>query len=561
MARDIARYEQRLTISGRIPQTQFSTGGVRLKEQQSKLLLDQAKSIEDRAANNAYLRGQTTIARELSRIENENQADPDNLKTAIENFSDSFLDEIYDPEIRQRLELQLTEHGLASVSRATNRRNAIITEQGAYETYLAMDGLQTETEQVALDYFSGDPQTQETAARRLQELMLRGNTILGQTGPDGTPYVSPAQRASFMFSLRDGTYETMARAWLQSQPNKLQAASEWLDGNVKIQLPNENGEMETVNMRDAMPASARSKADSAVMGLLRDRISIENHAMALEDKAYETLADQAYADVLTTLQGDPNMVGPQDPGRYDKALESLDLNRNVFIKGGKEREYFALRQSIISGDPVVEDGATKQEVLLRAIQGQDPTDIGLSAVQNRQIGIDTLTQAQSIYRQSQGPADNALSFYTGKFQTAFGGVNKVMEGLAAAELANGPILLQRQYSDFVQKEGRPPTVAEFEPYYRSTLQGIAARTGMDSLLDSAAMAPSFIPPSMMAGPKTPETLTRLQQGVTNHFVMKYGQNPDEWPDDDMELIQAKEWLTLYNNEVRAAQQPKTGGIR
>jgi len=561
MARDVKTYERQLTISGRIPQTQFSEGGVKLMQRQSDLMLKQAKDMEDRAVNNAYLRGQTTIAKELSRIEQENSADPDNLQTALEGFQEKFLEEVYDPELRARFELQLTEHGLAAVSRATSKRNAIITEQGAYETYLAMDGLQTETEQVALDYFSGDAATQESAGRRLQELMLRGQTILGQTGPDGTPYVSPAQRASFMFGMRDATYETMARAWLNSQPNKLQAASDWLDGNVNVQLPDENGQMQTVNMRDSMPASARSKADNAVMGLLRDKISIENQAYAMEERAYTQLADQAYADVMTTLQGDPNLMGPPDPLRYDKALQTLDMNRNVFVRGGKEREYFALRQSIISGDPVAEDGAVKQTVLLQAMQGRDPQQLGVSAVQNRQISVDTLNQAQTIYRQTQGPADNALSFYTNKFQTAFGGVNKVMEGLAAAELANGPILLQRQYTQFIEKNQRPPTVEEFEPYYRSTLQGIAARTGMDSLLDSAAMAPSFIAPSLMSGPKTPETLGRLQQGVANHFTVKYGANPDEWPDDDQELIQAKEWLMLYDREVKAAQQPKTGGVR
>lgn len=561
MPRDIKTYERQLTIQGRIPQTEFSTGGVKLMQRQSELLIKNAQDMQERSLQNAYLRGQTVISKELSRMETEFSSDPDNLSEGIANFSEKFLEEVYDPEIRARLELQLTEHGQAAVARATSKRNAIITEQGAYQTFMAMDGLQTEAEQVALDYFSGDVAMQESAAKRMQELMLRGNNILSQAGPDGTPYVSPAQRASFMFGLRDGTYETMARAWINSQPNKLQAASDWLDGNVSIELPDENGQMQKVNMRDTMPASARTKADSAVMGLLRDRISIENHAMALEDRGYQQMAEQAYADVMTTLQGDPNAMGPPDPMRYDKALQFLDINRNVFVRGGKEREYFALRESIISGNPEVEDGSTKQEVLLGAMQGKDPTTIGTAAVQNRQISMDTLAQAQTIYRQTQGPADNSLSFYTSKFQTAFGGVNKVMEGLAAAELANGPILLQRQYSDFIAKEGRPPSIQEFEPYYRSTLQGIAARTGMDSLLDSAAMAPSFISPSLMAGPKTPESLGRLQQGVANHFTMKWGANPDEWPDDDQEMIQAKEWLDLYRREVEESNKPNTGGVR
>jgi hypothetical protein len=561
MATDITRYDQKLQISGRIPTTQFSTGAVKLKEQQAAAMLETAQKMEIRSAENAYLRGQTAISQELSRIEQENQADPDTMKTSIQNFSDGFLEDVYDVEVKQRLELQLSEHGQAAIARATAKRNQIITEQGAYETYLAMDGLQTQTEQAAMDYFTGDPATQESAARRMQEIMLRGQTILSQTGPDGTPYVGAAQRASFMFGLRDGTYETMARAWINSQPNKLQAASEWLDGNVTIQLPDENGQLQTVNMRESMPSTARAKADNAVMGLLRDRISIENHAMAMEEKSYEKIADQAYAAVMTELQGDPSMVGPPDPGRFEKSLQFLDINKNVFIRGGKEKEYFALRKSLISGDPEVENGAIKQQILTDALQGRDPSIIGVNAMQQRQVSIETLTQAQNIYRQTQGPADNALTYYTNSFKTAFGGVNKVMEGLAAAELANGPILLQRQYNQFIEKEGRVPSIQEFEPYYRSTLQGVAARTGMDTLLDSAALAPSFIAPSMMAGPKTPETLGRLQQGVVNHFTIRYGTNPDEWPDDDQELIQAKEWLMLYDQEVKAEQQPKTGGIR
>lgn len=567
MARDIQTYQRQLTIQGRIPRVDFGTQAVQTMEESSNMLLKQAGAMEERSTQNAYLRGQTTIAQQLNRMEMENKNDPDNLRTAIDNFSEKFLDEFADPELQARFELQLTEHGNAAVARATAGRNQIITEQGAYQTFVAMDGLQNETDQIALDYFTGDDATKATAGRRLQELMLRGQNILGQTGPDGTPFVSPAQRASFMFSLRDGTYTTMARAWMNSQPNPLTAASQWLDGNVQIQLPNEKGEMETVNMRDAMPASARAKADDAVMGLMRDRVSIQNQAMALEDRGYSKMADQVYAAAMTAAQGDPNAVGPPDPLARAKALEMLDNNRNVMIRGGKEREYFALRENLISGDPLAEDGATKMNIMVSAMNGQDPTDVGIAAVRTGRIKMETLTQAQTMYRQTQGPADNALGFYTKQFQTAYGGVNKVMDGLAAAELANGPILLATQYQKLsAPKEqgglGRAPTIAEFEPYYRQTLMGIAARSGMNQLFDSAAMAPSFISPSLMSGPKTNESLGKLQAGVFNHFTSKFRDtNPDAWPADDAELIQAKQWLDMYSREVQAAQQPKTGGVR
>lgn len=549
MARDIPLTQRQTTVSGPFNEVQFSDAPARITEGLSNVVLKQTKEIEDRAANNAYLRGQAAITTDIARMEQENAADPENLRKALDNYQSKFMENVYDNEVRAKLGLQFQEHGLAAVKRATDKRNQQITEQGQYETFMAMDQLQTETRNVAVDMFSHDPVTKATAGKRLQELMLRGSTILAQTGPDGTPLVSPEKRANFMFALRDGSYESMAKAWLAGSGDKLAAADHWISGKVTVPLPGPDGKTQMVNLREIMPATARDKADSTIMSLMRDHISIENQYNTREDRAYKKLAETAATDLYAKLQDDPNSV----------TLEQLDMNREIFVKGGQAQIYKAMRENILSGDPVVEDGTIKNKMMVMALSGQDPDEIGLNAVQNKKVKRESFLQARQIYQQSQGPADNPLTFYSARLQESFGGINAIMDRTQGKALSQGKTMLWQEYNKFAKANGRTPTIDEMEPIYQTVLRGVSTVGGQEvNLSGSISIKPSFIPPVEMIGPKMPERFNKLTDMVIKHYTMKYGSDMSKWPSDDLDLMQSREFLKQYQQEMNQESKAKTG---
>ena len=560
MAQPIPITQRQLTFQGRIPEVEFSPAGVALKQKQAQILANTATAMDERIANNSYLRAQGVMSKEISRIEGENSADPENMQKALGNWSSKFMEDIYDPEIKARLEVQFQESSLGAISRATTKRNALITEQGQYETYMSMDNLQTEMQQVAVDAFASDPVQRATAGRRLQELMLRGQKVLSQAGPDGTPYLSPQQRSAYMLSLRDGSLEAMSRAWFMAQPNKLHAASQWMNNEVTIDMPDGEGNFQKVNMRDTMPASAQVKADGAIMGLLNDQIAIENHAMAMEEKVNQDNADAALLQVQQTMQGDPNVVGPQDPMRYAKALDFLDMNQNAFLKGGRVKEYLALRQVAVSGEPLVEDGGSKNFLLSQAQQGIDPTDVGLNMVTNRQITQDTYDKAKAEYERKQGPYANVLNSALTSFEVSAGATNQVLlQNVPGASEAieDGKDYIRKQYKGFVQVNQREPTVDEMNKIKKEALDIYSAVAPSQRIF---ANIPDFIPRSDVLAEKTPQTYARLQQAVVNHFTVQYGVDPAHWPDDE-EIIQSKKFLEQYQLELGQKQQQSANKVQ
>lgn len=549
MAQDVPIYQRSLALPQRIDEVQLTDAPNKLMRRQAEILTDTGAKIEERALNNSYLAAQTTMTQEINRMELEHQNDPDNMKKAIGNWSGKFLQDVYDPEIKGRLELQLEEHSQAAIARGIARRNQAITEQGQYQTYLAMDGLSDEVDTTAQDLFSTDQTVKLSAGRRMQELMVRGNKILSQTGPDGTPLISPEARASKLFAMRDGSFESMGRAWIQTQPDKLKAAQQWVDGQVAIDLPNGDGTAQRVNLRDSMPESAKKKADDAIMGIVRDNISLQNQRNTLQDRQDQHDAENGITQLQLQLQTDPGSV----------TLDTLDLNSNLFIRGGKGKEYLGLRQHLLEGDPIAENGQIKNEVLGAALRGQDPDTVGLQAFTDKKINYDTLTKARTVYQQSKGPADNTLGFYSKQFQTAYGGVNKVLEGTQAEALANGQIMLQAQYAKMTSELKRQPTMQEFEPTYRNVLRAMSTVNNQEvSLGSSAAIAPSFIPPAELSGPKSPEQYARLQTAVLNNFKVQLGPNPQDWPKDDASLLAARRFLKMYEAELQKQNAVKTG---
>jgi hypothetical protein len=533
--------QRRLQLPSSFQETQFSDAGVKSLQRTSDMLLKQTQAIEERASNNAYLKAQGAISKELNRLETEYGADPENLEQAITNFSDKFMENIYDPDVRGKIELQLQEKSLSAIGRATDKRNKIITDQGVYDTLLAVDGLSTEMEKIAADAFSSNPTIRAAAGKQMQEIMLRGQTILDQKGPDGMPLLSPEKRVSTLFAIRDGSFESIAKAYIQSSQNKLAAADDWINGRVSIELPNPDGTMQKINMRDAMPASARTKADGAIMGAVKEQMYIVNEYEQRVEKQQKELAERAISEITVRMQDDPNSV----------TIEMLDANRNLFIKGGQEKEFLTLRAAKLKGEPLVEDGSTITAMNMAVLRGQDPSEIGRAAVLNGRISWKTYKESHSYYNDSLGSAGNSFNLWRGRLKESTASQLEVRPALAAATVKADAYLVARMKEWQKNNPDKILTDEIIEPIYDETVRKFRLIPDEDGILGSIAIVPTYIPPTLLPAEKTPDNLKQTSKFVNDRFKKLYGSDKSQWPRE--EKLQASNYIKALGNDLKKAK--------
>lgn len=246
---EIRRYNQQI---GSLPQVEFTTAPARQVREAAELQGRRARESEERAIENTYLRSQKTLIQEFDRIEKQYQNDPDNMREAIDNFRSSFLDEVFDSELRGRLDLQIEKSASVSIAKATAGRQAIIDDQAAFEMLDSIDAIGAEIQGLSGDLFSGNQSVSLQSQAKLQEIIDRAKRILTQTSSDGTPLFTANQRFAALTGLKDQALEGGVMAWLDRQPNKSAALKQFESGALKIQLPDGKGGMETINVRDSL---------------------------------------------------------------------------------------------------------------------------------------------------------------------------------------------------------------------------------------------------------------------------------------------------------------------
>lgn len=252
MARDIQLPQRQVGLPSQLPQVKFSTAHIQLLDQVSSDLAKTARAMEDRAAENAYLKGQAVITSEVARMEEQYKNEPEQLKSALDSFSAKFLEEQYDPEVQQKLSLQFQEKGLHAIARATEGRNKIITEEGQFQTLSALNQIKQEAAQIGADVLSSNPAVKQAAAKSLQELTLRTQGIIKQKGPDGTYLLTPQQMISGLDDVVDGALENAAFSWFDNQKDKVSALKKFNDGTLKLTLPNGEGGFDEIDIKSRL---------------------------------------------------------------------------------------------------------------------------------------------------------------------------------------------------------------------------------------------------------------------------------------------------------------------
>lgn len=541
MVSEIPITRKQVVITSRIQETGGAEGPAQLSRMIAGETRRQRDNYQAQAMENAYLNGQVMLEREMTRISTENQNNPDAMTKALDEFGSSFLNEVNDPNMHARFKLQIERAASNEIAKATARRQAVIDDQSAFEALQSLDLLQNEFSNVAPELYSNDPAVALSAQERLQEITLRGTSIASMTNSQGQFIFTPQQRSSAIQGVRDGAGMAMVRAYFNTQEDKVQAAEDWLDGRVSVNLPNEEGGLDTINIRDMMPSDVRTKMDNEIIGMMRDRIAIDNHQLQMKDRLDEEAADAIYLEHRTRIQS-----GREGTDIPPMSLQELDLSRQAYLSGGKETEYFALRRLLIQGEPEVSDGPTRQALMSLAYSGLDPTQFGLSAMKDGKIRQEDLTQAQSVYSNKVGTAASPTRFWVNQTRRALGGENPALDPAKQEKIVRAELEVRRKIEAQELDLGRPVNSQEGEAIFNEVLNSYALYGQEDRL---SATKPAIISNSeLYAGAATKERADEFHKKILQSYIDKHQGDKDAIRNDP-DYIKDLQWLGYYRNTI------------
>ncbi|MGB0817417.1 MAG: hypothetical protein ACPGQQ_00830 [Candidatus Puniceispirillaceae bacterium] len=351
--------QKSVTINARVQETGGPMGGAQLAQSVAAELRDKRDDYQQQAIENAYLKGQTVLSRKMSEIEEQYQSDPDGLAEALEEYSTSFLDEVSDPNMSARFQLQIEKASQSAISRATAKRKTIINEQARFDNLTAFEAIKARLPSISAGLLDPDDAIALSAGQELQEVLARAQGIFGATDADGVPLFNAQFRVNQLTDARDVALGSAAQAWFDAQPDKVQALKDFEEGSLNIALPNADGGFDQINVRDSVsPQTARMFQTAAKAEIAQIK--------ALNKQQQDLVASRLELAIETAdLPPAPEEIGPQPTvtQRLNNVMQQIDnnpifnstpdgqikgnqLRKKVFAKLDTEREKF---ESISNG--------------------------------------------------------------------------------------------------------------------------------------------------------------------------------------------------------------------
>ena len=546
MPREIPVTNKVLAVNSSVQEIGLPTGNSESLLSITSQVQKQVDFYRQKANERAYLQGQTTLVRELERINREHQNSPSSMVEAYTEYRENFLNEIDDPLMRAKFDLQIERSAQSAINHSTSRQRAMLDDDLQYKTHEALDVIKTELANTAVNLYHPDTSTAFAASQQMQETMSRATTILNQEASDGSPLVSASKRASIALGLRDSAYKTAALSWFDRQDNVLAASQDWLDGNVSIQMPDGKGEMVEINLRDTLPESSRKSIDNEIMRVTRDRITIQNQRLALQDRVEQQRAQSMFLQHQERLQNAAilGQEGQEQQGIQSLTLKELDSSKQSYIAGGMQDEWLAMRKVVVEGEPEIINGSMKQQLFDMAYKGVDPVQLGTLAVKNGQIDWATVQQAKQIFDSNTGPSGDIQSFYTSQLVRSLGGLNQELDITSQETISRAVIEFNSRVRDLQSEEQLTDQTAK-----RAFDEVLERNSNFSSIDRITARTPQFIPKSELTGRSTTEKLNNFKKKVIGHFMEKYDGDKDKIRSDP-DYLEASRWIKDYEKTIR-----------
>ncbi len=278
-----------------------------------------------------------------------------------------------------------------------------------------------------------------TSAQAIQTHMANIARSLEATKSDGTPIFTPKQKQTQIAATRDSLFQVAAKSWIDRQPNKLAAFSQWKEGGVKIAFPDNEGNIMNMNIREAMSAEVRQKVDADFMRAIKDDFFIQNQIEAREEKEQSIRNKELRNEIIVRIQKGEDMSRFVDAARSD-----LDPD-----------DYIDLRKMSLSSDPIT-NADVYGSLLTKAYNGEDVSAQARRARFNdRTLSNDKYSELMSISKEGTGQTQDAIE-EARKYL-----VSNLPQGREnSMEVSQAMSEFQENIDIFREKNGRFPTRTE-----------------------------------------------------------------------------------------------------
>lgn len=471
--------QQKTGYSFNLPTVSPAMGGTKVLQAASDFVADTGNKISVQAEKNYLLRLEGQMRRDVANLERNMIADPDQLQTQLSQYRDSMLENLDRGYLRDQVDAQYQVYAQASITRSYEAKQRIMDEETQVSALFAIESIKGQALDNAPKLFSKDPRIAASAGLEAQSHMASIQGVLGMTNSKGEPIFSPEKRFTVLQSTRDDMYQNAANSWLREQPDKMRAYQAWLDGNVKITLPDENGNPLEVGIRDALPAETRQYVDKKLGDTLRDEVSLQNMIDTRNDRAFKKRSEAISADLKLRA-----MNGTVEVAEIDAQKSFLEPDT-----------YLDLRKMAMTDDPVT-DGREYARLLAKVSNGQDiADDLRMSRFEARKLSNQDFTELQRMSENRKGAAQEPVEAGREYLMSSLGRLSTELGFEQALAIGPAKIEYEQNIEQFVNQNGRRPTLTESRDLADGVIQRYS-RIGAAASLSQAAK-PQVIPRNEM----------------------------------------------------------------
>lgn len=508
-------------------------------QQTSQSAFRMAVGIREQADKSYLLKTEISARKRLREIENEFAADPNELQLQIDKYKEDVMETLPRRELGDRLNTNIDILSGPIINRSLENKRKVLDNQTETDARLMINQAQGDLVDIVPNLLSEDPDVAATAARSMQLAVFDVDKTLGMTKSDGTPMFTPETRATKVQAMINSAYEGVAKTYIEASEDKMLAMNNWKNGEVKIPLPDEEGNIQLLNIRDAMPPETRVKVDKAVTQMVKEDISLRNAADAKADRDFNKESTRLRSELQVSKQNNQLTI---------QQVEALKPRLTP-------DHYTEMRQIAIQDDPTT-DGKTFANLSLQMSQGYDISDqLAQARFVAQDLSNEDYFRLQALNESKASTKKTPIESGREYLSNQFGVLSKEFGLPQSAALSEALFDYESTIEQFIEKNGREPSFTEI----RELSSDIIRDYGMLQLKDMASTIPT--PKFMEVGEKnklglsTPsqERMSEIKAKTVKFYQDKYNGDTEAMMNDPEFREEMKSIKSL--SEIYDSQRP------
>ncbi len=364
--RPVPNYTQHVT-AGNLPRVQPSLAAPVFWQEMARGFEKKGQAIAVAAEEKYTFELNALRKKEIARIETEYAANPAGMQQAFQKNKEGFLSGIQSADIREKFDVSYELDTLAPMARATNAK---IKQQDAQKKELAFQNIalsETAIEQNIDSLFSQDPEQMMAGGVVIQKSLMDIQNALSVRNHDGSSVFSAEQVARGMKPYVERMGELAVMAYLKNAPDKNAALMAFSEGKVEISLPDGKGDLQKINLMEAMSEETKLKTRRQVEAYLND-LKFDADYQDVQMKA-QYRKERADFDIAMS-RGEVNYQGIEEA--YNKGMINEE-ERATYVKklDDKSGGIYRFKEGYLF-DPKSAQDKKAVDYLYQSLVGQEP---------------------------------------------------------------------------------------------------------------------------------------------------------------------------------------------